>query len=98
MSFIARRLAKTADIEDSAITASKVGYKVVQVTVAAGATSGSSAADSELVGGTIIGVYPAGNQDQFITNVTLNTDGSITITLAAAASSDNIFNVIVLKP
>ena len=88
----------TAKIADGAVTKAKLGYKVVSVTVAAGATSGSSAADSELVGGEIIGYYPAGNQDQFVTNITLNDDGSVTVTLGAAASADNVFNVIVLKP
>ena len=88
----------TDDINDGAVTKGKVGYKSVAVTVASGATSGSSAADSTLVGGEIVGVYPTGNQDQFIDNVVLNADGSITITLAAAASADNTFNVVVLKP
>ena len=85
-------------IQNGAITKSKIGYKVVTVTVAAGATSGSSAADSELVGGEIIGFYPAGNQDQHVDNVVLNDDGSVTVTLAAAASDDNVFKVVVLKP
>jgi len=89
---------KTADIDSGAVTKAKLGYKVVTVTVAAGATSGSSAADSELVGGEIVGIYPAGNQDQFVDNVTLNSDGSVTVTLAAAATDDNTFKVVVLKP
>ena len=88
MSFEERRLLKKSDLD----------YKVVSVTVVAGATSGSSAADSELVGGEILGFYPAGNQDQFVANVVLNPDGSVTVTLAAAATADNVFNVVVLKP
>jgi len=89
---------QTADLASGAVTKAKLGYKVVTVTVASGATSGSSAADSELVGGEILGIYPAGNQDQFVDNVTLNSDGSITVTLAAAATDDNTFKVVVLKP
>ena len=85
-------------IADVPVKKSELGYKVVTVTVAAGATSGSSAADSEIAGGEILGVYPAGNQDQFVDNVVLNTDGSITVTLAAAATNDNTFKVVVLKP
>lgn len=77
------------------VSASQI--KMVSITVAAGATSGSSADDSELVGGTILGIYPTGNQDQLVDNVVLNADGSITITLAAAATADNTFNVSVLK-
>lgn len=70
----------------------------VSVTVAATATTGSSAADPTLVGGTILGVYPTGNQDQLIDNVVLNANGSVTVTLAAAATADNTFTVVVLKP
>jgi len=87
-----------AKIDETGITKAKLGYKVVSITVAAGASSGSSAADSELVGGEVLGYYPAGNQDQYVDNITLNPDGSVTITLAAAATADNIFKVVVLKP
>jgi len=83
-------------LADDSVSKSKISYKVVTVTVASGATEGSSAADDDLVGGEILGVYPAGNQDQFISNVTLNSDGSITVTLAAAATADNVFKVVVL--
>jgi|Deesub1362A_J573_1020465.scaffolds.fasta_scaffold00327_15 hypothetical protein len=85
-------------VKDSSIGKSKLAYKVVTVTVSASATSGSSAADSDLVGGEILGVYPAGNQDAFIDNVVLNADGSVTITLAAAATADNTYKVVVLEP
>jgi len=88
----------TGEILDGEINKPKIAYSVVAVTVAAGATSGSSAANSALVDGQIFGVYPTGNQDQFVDNVTLNADGSVTITLAAAAVADNTFNVIVIKP
>lgn len=72
--------------------------KTVSVNVAATATSGSSSADSGLVGGTILGIYSVGNQDQFVDNVVLNSDGSITVTLGAAATAQNNFKVTVLKP
>jgi len=85
-------------VKDGALTRADLGYKAVAVTVAAAATSGSSAADSELVGGEIVGIYPTGNQDQFVDNVVLGADGSVTVTLAAAATADNTFNVVVLKP
>lgn len=88
----------TADIAAGAVTKSKLGFKVVAVTVSAGNTAGSSSADSELVNGQIIGIYPTGNQDQLIDNVVLNANGSVTVTLAAAATGNNTFNVIVLKP
>jgi hypothetical protein len=80
------------------VTKTKLGFKVVSITMAAGATTGSSAADPELVGGQILGYYPTGNQDQLVDNIVLNADDSVTITLAAAATAANTFNVIVLKP
>ena len=86
------------DIRDRAVTKSKIGFTSVAITVAAATTSGSSAADSTLVGGEIVGIYPTGNQDQFVDNVVLNADGSITVTLAAAATAANTFKVFVLKP
>ena len=87
----------SAKIADGAVTAEKIGYKVVAITVAAAATSGSSAADSDLVNGEIIGIYPTGNQDQFVDDVSLDGTGSVTVTLAAAATAANTFNVVVLR-
>ncbi|NOZ68008.1 MAG: DUF2190 family protein [Deferribacteres bacterium] len=69
----------------------------VSVTVAAGTTAGSSAADTALVGAEVIGIYPTGNQDQLVDNVAVNADGSITVTLAAAATADNTFSVACLS-
>jgi hypothetical protein len=68
------------------------------ITVAAAATSGASAADTTIAGGTVIGIVPAGNQDQFVDNVAINaTTGAVTVTLAAAATANNVFNVTVQK-
>jgi len=71
--------------------------KPVNITVSSGQTSGASEADTELVGGTIIGIVPTGNQDQLVDNIALGTDGSVTVTLASAATADNTFTVSVLK-
>ena len=71
--------------------------KTVVITVAAGATSGSAAADATLIGGTVIGIVPAGNQDQFVDNVAINGTGVTTVTLAAAATAINTFKVTVQK-
>lgn len=70
-------------------------YKLVEVTVALGETVGVSAADTDLVGGAILSITPATNQDQFVDNVELETDGVVTVTIAAAATADNVFNVMV---
>jgi len=74
-----------------------VRFKTVSVTVSATNTSGSSPADPDLVGGEILGIYPTGNQDQFVDNVVLNADGSVTVTLGTAATNDNTFKVVVLR-
>lgn len=71
--------------------------KTISVTVADGSTSGASAADADLVGGTVIGIVPSSNNDQFVDDSAVGTNGAITITLAAAATADNVFDVTVLK-
>ena len=71
--------------------------KFVVITVAAGATSGSSAADTTLVGGTVIAAVSAGNQDQTIKNVAISGTGVVTVTLNAAATAINTIRVTVQK-
>lgn len=85
---------------DNKLTAKalKEFYKVVSITVNSGQSSGSSSADPELVGGTIIGYHPAGNQDQHVDNIAVGSTGAVTVTLAANATANNSFKVIVLKP
>lgn len=70
---------------------------VVAVNVSATNSSGSSAANPALIGATVIGIVPAGNQDQFIGNVEVEADGKVKVTLAAAATAQNQFKVSV-KP
>lgn len=67
------------------------------VTVDAAATSGSAAVDTSIIGGTVIGIVPAGNQDQFVDNVAIDGTGVLTVTLAAAATAINTFKVAVQK-
>jgi hypothetical protein len=71
--------------------------KEVAITVSAAATSGTNTADVELIGGKIVGIVPTGNQDQFVDNVELSAAGLVTVTLAAAATADNTYNVIVAR-
>ena len=71
--------------------------KLVAITVSAAASSGVSAADADLVGGVIVGIVPAGNQDQFVDDVTVSATGVITVTLGANATADNDFNVAVWR-
>jgi hypothetical protein len=80
---------------DGTIGAADLGTTLHVINVAAAATSGTSAADPASVGGKIVGVRAAGNQDQFVDNVVLNANGSVTVTLAAAATAINNIRVIV---
>ncbi|GAA3322651.1 hypothetical protein GCM10017711_07320 [Paeniglutamicibacter sulfureus] len=47
-------------------------------------------------GAHILGIMPAGNQDQFVDNV-VEADATITVTLSSVATAENIFNVTVLE-
>ncbi|MGB9979382.1 hypothetical protein [Methanobacterium sp.] len=71
--------------------------KIVAVNVSATNTNGSSAADETLVDGEIIGYLPVGNMDQLIDNIEVLEDGKVKVTLAAAATEQNLFKVSVLK-
>jgi len=71
--------------------------KTVAVTVAQNATSGVSAADKEIIDGTIVGYYPTSNQDQFVDSVAITVaTGVITVTLAATATAINYYAVVVM--
>lgn len=70
---------------------------IVAVNVSTGNGTGSSAADPLLIGGTIIGIVPTGNQDQLVDEVIVEADGKVKVTLAANATAQNTFNVSVLK-
>jgi hypothetical protein len=71
--------------------------KEVAITVLAAAATGTNTADVELIGGKIVGIVPTGNQDQFVDNVELSAAGLVTVTLAANATADNTFNVVVAR-
>lgn len=71
--------------------------ETVSVNVSTGNMNGSSAADSRLINGKIIGFLPVGNMDQLIDNLNLNADGSVTVTLAENATTQNQFKISVIK-
>lgn len=76
--------------------------KVKSFTISAGAgnTGVAQTADTELIGGTILGAYyatPTNDPDQLIANVSLaSTTGVVTIRLAANTTNDVVINVPVL--
>ena len=67
--------------------------ETVTVTVLATATSGTATVTA---GDTILGIYPSSNQDQFIYSVAVS-GTTLTVTLAAAATANNVFKVALLK-
>ena len=75
------------------VTKSKLSYEVVEVTVAAEGTTGTGTVTA---GSIILGYYPISNQDQFVDSIAVS-ETTLTITLAAAATADNKFNVVLLK-
>jgi hypothetical protein len=62
------------------------------VTVTTGGTTGTATVPR---GGTILGYYPTSNQDQLVDSIAIS-GTTLTITLAAAATADNVFKVVVL--
>ena len=82
-----------AKVGSAAITSGKISYEQISITISAGQSSGTGTATS---GSIIIGWRPAGNVDQFVDNISLS-GTTITITLAANATADNQFVVILLK-
>ncbi|MFF6951820.1 hypothetical protein ACFZAD_24575 [Streptomyces iakyrus] len=86
---------KVDDTEKARIAAAATGKIVLEdVTVTAGNPSGTATVTA---GSTVIGIYPAGNQDQFVDNVAIAST-TLTVTLAANATANNVFKVAVLEP
>lgn len=84
-------------IRNAHVVASKTAITSVTVNVSAGQSSGAASASTALIGGTILGIRPSGNQDQHVDNVTLNGSGVVTVTLAANATAQNNFVVTILR-
>lgn len=82
---------------DARLSKEEDKFKLVAVSVSTGNGNGSSAADSTLVGGTPVSCISAGNQDQLVDNVEVLADGKVKVTLAANATAQNTFNVLVQK-
>jgi len=63
------------------------------LTVATGATTGTATFSARTL--KLVGITPLTNQDQFIKNFSWSTDRkTITVTLLAAATADNVFDVV----
>ena len=83
-----------ANLADAAVGKAELKVTVEDVTVLATATTGTAT----VVAGSIpLGIYGASNQDQLVDSVAIATT-VLTVTLAAAATADNVFKVPVLEP
>lgn len=83
-----------ADVADDAIGQAEVDITIEDVTVLAGQTSGTA---TVVTGTIVLGIFPVSNQDQTIDSV-LVSGTTLTVTLAAAATADNVFKVATLEP
>lgn len=70
-----------------------IAYEEVTVTVTAGQTSGTGTVTA---GSIVIGFYPTTNQDQFVKSIAI-VDTTLTLTLLAAATANNVFKIVLLK-
>lgn len=71
--------------------------ETVEVNINTTNSNGSSSANPELIGSTVIGVVPNGNQDQFIKEITVDEEGKVTVSLLGNATAQNKFIVSLLK-
>lgn len=73
----------------SKATSSDLALSFYDVTVALWETTGTA---TVVVWSKVLGIFPVSNQDQLIDSV-LITDTTLTVTLTAAATADNVFKV-----
>jgi hypothetical protein len=91
-----RNSVRTQHLLNGSVTGPKLAVKAKAITVTAAGTTGSSAADPDCTtagGAIVLGFRQTGNQDQHVDSIVLNADGSVTVTLAAAATANNTFAV-----
>ena len=90
---IANNTITNAMMKDDTIKQAELDTEIATVTVSAGNPSGTATVTS---GSIVIGWRPTGNNDQFVDNISIS-GTTLTITLAANATADNTFSVILLK-
>ena len=83
----------TATITADSVAQAELDTETVAVTVTAGNPSGTGTVTS---GSIVLWWRPTGNNDQFVDNIAVS-GTTLTITLAANATVDNTFSVILLK-
>ena len=90
---IANNTITNAMMTNDAIKQAEWDYETATVTVSAGNPTGT---DSVTASSIIVGWYPTGNMDQFVDNISIS-GTTLTVTLAAQATADNTFTVVLLK-
>lgn len=86
---------RSRHVLDAGIGGADLGTTVHTCDVVNGTAAVTSTINAASAGGKILGVYWAGNQDQFVDNIVLNANGSVTCTLAANATATNNLRVVV---
>lgn len=82
----------TATLVADSVAQAELDTEIVAVTVSTGASTGTGTVTS---GSIVLGYRPTGNNDQFVDNVAIS-GTTLTITLAANATADNTFSVVLL--
>jgi hypothetical protein len=82
-----------SEVAADAVGDSELKLTLEDVTVLAGAATGTA---TVVAGDKIIGIYPVSNQDQHIDSVAIS-GTTLTVTLAANATADNVFKVAVIN-
>ena len=82
-----------SEIDANAVSQSQLNYETADVTVSSGDTTGTATVTT---GSIILGYYPTSNQDQFVDSISIS-GTTLTITLGAAATANNVFKVVLLK-
>jgi len=92
---------ETAAFADAAVTAPKIKYAVVPVSITVGNTTGVSGADATLIGGTVLGHIPASStvdQTAYYLSAAIDAGtGVVTVTISGAAPGTHVYNVFVVK-
>lgn len=88
---------RSRHIMDGTVSGADLALTTHVCNVGIGTAAVTSTIDANSVGGVILGYYVAGNQDQYVDNVVLNANGSVTVTLAANAVAINNIRVVVAR-
>ena len=84
---------RNVTLQSDAVGDAELNTEIKEVTVTAGGSTGTATVTA---GNVILGYYPTSNQDQFVDSIAISST-TLTVTLAANATADNVFKVVMLK-